>query len=890
VNLIRHLARLLGRDGGHRGTEVLDDVLELYADRRRERGWAYAVARAAWDIASLSLRPSAPKPAVEFPNRSKTMARTADDVRHAVRAIARRPMVSLTIIATLALGLGLSILTFTFVDGILLRPLHFPRGEELVSIFTEFRPESGYTFERSAASAPEVADYARQNRSVDVAAWQSASVALAQSDGVPEPIAAVRVSANVFNVLETPPALGRTLAAADDRPGAPCVVVLSNGLWRDTFGGTDAVVGRLITLSGQSCEVVGVMPRQFAFPTEAVRLWLQLPLESDPNTRGNHGLFGVGRMRPGVSLDEARQDVRTLMAAWAREHAHHKGHGIILLPLKDLVVGPVSAQLQVLAYAVGLVLIVIAANVSSMMVAHGEARRKELAVRAALGASRGALVRQLVMEAVLLAAIGGAVGTAIAAASFDLLVAWYPGTLPRASEVHLDVRVVAAALLGSLAIGVVVALLPAIRLTRLHMSDALKSGERGEGLSLNLRTQACLVTTELAIAVAVVLGALLLARSFIALQQVPLGFDAARVTTTVVSLPLGIDRPREEAPVIFANLTERLRALPGVEAVGAMSHVPLRATPPPDDFTIEGRPVPPPGLPGFNAHYVMVTPDAFEALRVRIIRGRAINQGDVAGALPIAVINEAAARTFWPDANPVGQRIRYAAGVANGQWSSWGPWLTIVGIVDDVRYTSPGVPALPAIYVSHAQLPRAAYDGRSMALVIRTSGAGADLASSVRTILMSVANGASMSSVRTMDATVGAALARPRFMGWIMTVFAVVSLAVAALGVYGMVAYGVARRTREIGVRMALGASRQRIVWTIGRQTLLMVGAGLIAGLAGAAWLSRSMQALLFGVSPLDLGSYGIVTGILLVTVLLAVVIPARRALSVDPLVALRVD
>jgi predicted permease len=888
VKLITRVARLLDRGAG-RGAELLDDVAELYEERRRERGRAYALARAAWDLATLCLRPSPPVRDVPLVNRRSTMARITDDADHAWRAIVRRPMVSLTIVATMTLGLGLGIMTFALVDGILVRPLAFPRSEQLVSIYTEFRPESGYTFAQSAISPPEVADYAAQNRTVDVGAWQAASVALAQPDRAPEPIAAIRASSNVFTVLNTAPALGRTLMPADDEPGAACVAVLSHGLWREAFAGARDVVGRRVRLSGQPCEIVGVMPDRFMFPRENFRIWLQLPLETNPNTRGNHGLFAVGRMRASVSLADARNDIHTLMAAWALEHPHHKGHGIVIEPLRDDVVGQVGPQLRVLAYAIGLVLLVIAANVAGLMLAHGEARRKELAVRAALGASRGSLARQLVMEAVLLATVSGALGAALAAVSFDALLAMYPVALPRASDVHLDARVAAAAVIGSLALGVAAGALPAIRLTRLHVSDALKSGERGEGLSFNVRTQAWLVTTELAIAVAVVVGALLLARSFVALQKVPLGFDPAGVTTTTVTLPGGIERTREEAPLTFAVLAERLRALPGVEAAGAISHVPLRNAPPPDDFAIEGRPVAPPGQPGFNAHYIMVTPGALDALRVPVLSGRSITEEDSAQSLPVAVINETAARQFWPNGDPIGHRIRYAAGVSNGQWSSWGPWLTIVGVVADVRYVSPTVPPLAAIYVAHAQLPRAAYDGRGMALVIKSS-ATLDVASLVRSHLTSITPEASMSTIRTMDAVVAGAQARARFMGRIMGIFALVSLIVAALGVYGMVAYGVARRTREIGVRMALGASRRRIAWMIGRQMLIMTIAGVLAGLAGAAWLSYSMRSVLFGVTPFDLTTFATVPAILVVTVLLASVVPARRAVSVDPLVALRVD
>jgi putative ABC transport system permease protein len=577
------------------------------------------------------------------------------------------------------------------------------------------------------------------------------------------------------------------------------------------------------------------------------------------------------------------------MAAWSSDYSHHRGHGIVVASLKDDLVGPVSHQLQVLAWAVGLVLLVITGNVSCLMLAHGEARRRELAVRAAVGASRTSLVRQLLLEGFMLAAAAGAAGSIVAWVTLEPLLLVSPHNLPRAAEIGLGARTLAGGAVIALAAGILIGLLPAARLTRNHFSTGLKAGARGESLSFSQRTQAALVVSELALAFALTVGAALLAQSFVQLQNVPLGFASANVVTAVVNAPeargsvYGAQR-------FFSELTERLSDGRGVVAAGAISALPLHTTPPPDDFTIDGRPVPDPGEPGFNAHYVMVTPGAFEALNIPLVRGRSVQRSDIADAQPVAVVNEAAAARYWAGIDPIGTRLRYATGVSNGRWSGWGPWLTVVGIARDVRFEGLTTPAQPAIYVAHAQRPRPAYSGSSMTLVLRHGGEANDWNGTFRLLARELQGSATVSSVRSLDSVVARALERPRFMGWMMGAFATVALGTAALGIYGVIAYGVARRTREIGVRMALGSTRLGVAWLVARQTMSLMVAGFALGAGGAAWMAGYMRALLFGVQPMHAVTYLTVTGILALVVCAAVALPIRRAMGVDPLTALRAD
>jgi putative ABC transport system permease protein len=597
--------------------------------------------------------------------------------------------------------------------------------------------------------------------------------------------------------------------------------------------------------------------------------------------------MAVGRLKPGVSLAAAREDLSTLMTRWVQDLPHHKGHSVVIAPLGDELVYRVAQQLLVLAGAVSLVLLTIGANMSSLLLAHGEARRREVAVRGALGAARMSLVRQLLMEGWLLAAFGGIAGGMAGWLSLGPIVRAYPAALPRAAEVQFDIRTAVIGVLVSLVIGTLVSVLPAVRLTR-AWPEALRTGERG-GHALGLRTQRILVVSELAIGVAVTVAALLLVQSFVRLQHVPLGFDPEGITTTIVGLPGGPARGPARTQQFFADLALRLEAQPGIVAAGAITPLPFTSAPPPDDFTIEGRPVAKPSQAGFNAGFVMATPGAFEALRVGVVRGRLLDDRDRAGAPMAAVINETLARTYWPNEDPVGRRIRYPEGVKGGDWSAWGPWITLVGIVKDTRVVNPAHLPRPMIYVPHAQMPRPFYQGRSMGVVVRADS-GVDAGSALRRIVRELDAEASLATIRSMDELAGASVAQPRFMGWIMAIFAAIALLVASLGVYGVVAYGVARRTREIGVRLALGASPKSIAELVGRQTFAMTLVGLLLGLGAAAGLAWWMRTLLFEVEPFSMPVYAGVCVMLVAAIALATVLPARRAMRVDPLTALRTE
>lgn len=529
------------------------------------------------------------------------MRSLTDEARQAWRAVVRRPLVSLSAIVMLALGVMLTLLTFTVVDGVLLRPLPFPGGERLLAVYAEFRPESGLTFSRFALSWPEYLDYQRQSQAVDLAAFAPLAVNVSIDGGGVERVLGARTTSSAFPLLGVAPALGRTLDAAEDLPGAPCVTVISHELWRDRFGGVASVVGTKIRAGTQTCEVVGVMPPRFHYPDERARLWLPLAVDRDPNVRGNHVISAIGRVRDSATYAGADAERLTLMATWARESPHHKGHGLVVTPLQADLAGDLRLPLRVLGTAVLLVLLIIVANVSNLLLAHGEARRRELAVRQALGANRSRLVRQMVFEGLLVASIGGCAGALAAWVSLGPLVATYPGTLPRASNIIFDLRMVAIAIAVCVAVGLLVALLPAIRLTREVASGTGGLGDRSGGTSLGVRTQRTLVAVELALSVAVTVAALLLMQSFVRLQHTPLGFDPAHAVAVSVTMPSGDSRTDGHATAFYTDLLARVRVEPGVEAAGAISRVPLGGAPPPDLLLIDGRPVLPPAEAGAGA-------------------------------------------------------------------------------------------------------------------------------------------------------------------------------------------------------------------------------------------------------------------------------------------------
>jgi len=887
---LTHLAAwVCGRGDVAHGQDLLADVVELYGDRRADRGPLRAGARAAWDVITLVIRPAPPR---SLPSaRSPLMRSLTDEARQAWRAVRHRPLVSLSAALMLALGVALTLLTLTVVDGVLIRPLPFPGGHRLLAVYDEFRPESGLTFSRFALSWPEYLDYERQSQTVDLAAFAPAGFNLSADGTGVERVIGARTTSSAFALLGIAPALGRVLTAAEDQPGASCVAVLSHELWRDRFDSAAGAVGRTIRVNGQACEIVGVMPPRFEYPDERARIWLPLTIDRDPNIRGNHGIAAIGRVRDGSSYAAADAERATLMTQWAGADPHHKGHGIVIAPLAADLAGDLRLPLRVLGTAVLLVLLIIVANVSHLLLAHGESRRRELAVRQALGANRLRLVRQMMFEGLLLSAGGAALGVFVAWLSLGPLIAAYPGTLPRAASIMVDGRSIVMAVAVCAVVGLLVAAVPALRLTKKIATGTGELADRSGHAGLSVRTQRTLVAVELALSISVTVAALLLVQSFVRLQQTPLGFEPSGAIAVSVTAASGAGTAGQ-VTAFYTDLLARVRAEPGVGAAGAISSVPLAGAPPPDLVMIDGHPILPPSqsAAAATADYVMATPGVLEALGARVVRGRALALSDTAVDAPVAVINETMARLFWAGVDPIGRRVRYPDGVRDDQWTGFGPWVTIVGIVGDMRTIRPSDLPRPAIYVSHAQRPRPPYTGRAMGLVVRTSADAPNLLTSVRTIARELDPQSAVTLVRPLSSFADAAVARPRFMSGLMAVFAGVSLVVAVLGVYGLVAYAVARRTREIGVRIALGATRPRIARLVGAQLGLTVSAALPAGLAGAAGLSTWISSLLFGVAPFDAVTYVAVAGILALAVVAAIAVPVRRAMRVDPIIALRVE
>jgi putative ABC transport system permease protein len=630
------------------------------------------------------------------------------------------------------------------------------------------------------------------------------------------------------------------------------------------------------------------MPAGFDYPNERTRLWVPFPIERNPDGRGSHGVLAIGRLRPGATFASAGDERAVLMTAWASRHRHHVGHGLVLRPLLADLVGDVRLPLLVLAASVALVLLVMAAAVSGLLLAQGESRRRELAVRDALGAGRARLVRQLVCETLLVAGAAGLAGMLLAALSLPAVLVAYPGTLPRASSIAFGGFGIVAMTALSGAIGLLVAVAPAMRLARGALLPALRAGDRGA--SRSGRSQQALVAVELALAVAVTIAAMLLIETFTRLQAAPLGFDPGAVVAATVSLPVPSAGAEREATAFFTGVIDRLRQHPGIVSAGAMSAVPLVNRPPPDDFFIEGRRTAAPGEPGNNAHYVMATPGALEAIGATLLRGRPIEPSDRDVNAPVALVNERLGELYWPGRDPIGRRIRYPTGIEGGRWTTWTPWITIVGIVGDVRSIAPSQPAQPAIYVSYAQRPRAAYSGATMGVVARAAGDVRAVQTAIRDAARAVDARAVAAPARTLDAMVGTVLARPRFLSGLMSGLAVVAMVIAVIGTYGLVATGVAQRTREIGTRLALGAPHAAIASLVARRLLVTLGAGVPAGLVGAWILARWMAALLYEVRPWEPGVYALVVAGVTTVVCIAVAVPVRRALGVDPLIALRAE
>jgi len=816
------------------------------------------------------------------------------NVRHAVRVLARAPGFSLTAIATLALGIGAATAMFTIVNSVLMRPLPFGDAERVLAVWTRYEPSSGYDLPEFSLSGPEFTEYRAQTRALEeVAAFTQPGATLSTDDAGAEPIRVSQVlgTANLFATLGVQPALGRAFREGEDQPGAPCVVVLSHGLWQRAFGGEPSAVGRTARLSDTSCEVVGVMPAGFAFPTATSQLWRNLivdPASPQWSERLEHGVRAIGRLAPGVTLAEAEAELGTLMANWREASDHYEGHYLFLRPYLDEIVGEVRPALTMLLGAAGLVLLVVCANLASLLLARGEGRRRrELAVHFALGAGRARLVAHLLTESALLALAGGVLGVAAATVFLDGLLSLYPFTLPRAEAIAFDWRALAFAGVVTGLTVLLFGLVPALRASSTSPEAVLRAQTRGVvgGRSNLMRA---FVVTEVALSVMLVTCAGLLLRSYDNVRSVDLGLDAEGVYTVGQALPASTYSDSTAVYSFYASLLERVAALPGVESVGAISNLPLRAgAGGMNDFTIEGRPRPQPGKPTWNAGHVMVTPGYFETMRVPLLEGRFIDATDVAGGPRVAVINEEAARRYWPGESPIGRRVRHVPEELLGEF----PWITIVGVVGNTRADGAQAEARPQIFFPHADLARAAVgNGRAMSLVVRTAGDPRDVAAAVNATLRAADPALPPIGAALMEDVVRVSVGEPRFTSQLATSFAIIALLLGALGIHGVLSYVVAQRTGELGVRLALGARPAALLRLVVGQGMWLAFLGVALGVVAAFAGARVLRGLLFGVGPSDPASFVIAIAVLATAAFLACYGPARRAARIDPMTALRAE
>ncbi len=812
------------------------------------------------------------------------MSELWSDLRYALRLVRKTPGFSAVAVLTLALGIGANTAIFSVVDAVLLRPLPFADGERLVSLFHSY-PKMDLEF--ASVSPPGFVDYRDHTKSFAAMAAHTGSRAPAALTGQGEPrrIRGEMASAEFFKTLGVEPALGRGFLPEDEKPGQDTVVVLSHGLWRQLFGADRGALGRKLTLDGRDYQIVGVAPQGFRYPGET-DLWVPLgfkPEQLVDEERGHEYLNVVARLAPGASLASAQAEMATVSAG-IRDRARaittfldNAGWHVRVQSLRESLTGEVRPALLLLLGAVGAVLLIACVNVANLLLARAAVRGREMALRTALGAGRGRMIRQLLAESVVLALLGGGLGLLLAAWGVQGLAAARPSQIPVDLPIGLDLRVLAFTAGLSLLTGLLFGLLPALRTSRPDLQAALQQGGRGDS-GARSRLRGALVVAEVALALILLVGAGLLLQSFARRAGVDPGFRTDGLLTFRLSLPTAEYQEPERVEAFYRQLTERLGALPGVRAAGAVSTLPLSGDMSTASYYFESLPVQP-GESGPHGAPRIVTPGYFGAVEVPLRKGRLFTPGDRADAPPVAIIDEAVARTFFPGRNPLGERLRF--GFEGDETAPH--WRTIVGIVGHVQEVIPGEDGKSQIYLPHAQKPE-----RYLYLALAADGDPLALAGPARDAVRALDAKLPVDEVRTMDERLARSVAQPRLSAVLLGLFAGLAALLAAVGLYGVMAYSVAQRTREIGVRLAIGASRSQVLRMVVGQGAALTAIGLVLGLAGALAAGRLVAGLLFEVQPSDPATLAGVTLLLAGAALLASYVPARRAARLDPQVALR--
>jgi putative ABC transport system permease protein len=798
------------------------------------------------------------------------------DLRYGARMLLKNPGFTLVAVLTLSLGIGANTAIFSVVNAVLLRPLPFAEPERLVWLW-DTQPQ----LPTAPASLPDFLDWKSQNQSFEhLAAFESGSMFLDTGDGMRDTPVGL-VTPETFALFRVSPILGRTFTDEETLPGRFRVAVLSHAMWQGRFGSDPNVLGRTIDVSGAPYTIIGVMPEGFSFPDRA-ELWRPLPIDPHKLDRGPHYLRVVGRLKPAVTLAQAQAEMSALAARLAEQYPEKiAGHGVKLELLRDVVVGDIGPALFVLLGAVGFVLLIACANVANLLLARVGVRQKEIAVRTALGASRLRIVRQLFTESLMLSVGGGAAGLLIAAWGVKWLVSMSPGTIPRVQEIAVDPRVVGYTLLISVATSLLFGLAPALQASRPDLTGALKEGGRGSAGLLRNRLRSVLVVSEVALSLVLLIGAGLMIRSFAKLNQVDPGFNPDQVLTMGVALLPSKYPDDERVASFYSQLLERAAATPGVASAGAISDLPFSGADTSDSFTIEGRP-PVAKQDEPSTEYRVVTPRYFESMGIPLLAGRDFALSDTKQSPNVVVINQAFARRHFAGESPLGHRLRL-------QGQERDP-LLIVGVVGDVRHIGLDEQPIPEAYVPFLQDPLGETYQRSMTIVARTQSDPGAVAGSLRAALTSLDKSLPVFAFKPMTEYLRDSLARRRFNLILLTAFGGVALALAAVGIYGVISYGVTQRTHEIGIRMALGAEKGNVLWLVVRQGMILALGGVALGLLASLALMRLMETLLYGVSVTDPLTFTVIALLLTSVALLACFVPARRAAKVDPLVALRYE
>ncbi len=797
------------------------------------------------------------------------------DLRFALRALARQPLFTLVAVATLALGVGANTAIFSVVYGVVLRPLALPEPDRLMTVWEDHsafeRPHDEWT------SGTTLRDWQEGSTAFTaLAGWGRRSPSLTGL-GEPERLTAEVVSPAYFEVLGVQPQLGRAFVAEDGEQGTAPMVVISHRFWQDRFGGDDAVIGRTITLDSVTHEVVGVMPADFLSPlTDDAVLWQPGKLPYNDQERGSYYLRVIGRLAVAYTPAQGEAELEAVMGGLAERFPNaYEGIGITVVPLHERLVGPGRPALRALMLAVGFVLLVACANVANLLLARASVRKREMALRASLGAGRARLIRQLLTESLLLALAGGAAGIVLGAWGIDVLRTMLPAGTPRLESIALDLPVLLFALAVSVLTGVLFGLAPALEASRVNLSSALTAGSRGTDRRGG-RLRASLVVAEVALALVLLVGAGLLVRSVWSLLAIDPGFGREGRLAARVTLPNAGYEDDEQIRAFWSSLVERLEAEPMVADAAATSVLPMDTRDQDTTFRIEGVSVPDPLTPNIT-WYRSVTAGYFETIGMRMVAGRGFEPRDREGAEPVAVVNETLVRRFFPVGNPVGRRIRFGT-------SGDRPWLTVVGVVADVRQQGLGEPPVSELFMPALQRP-----ARSMMMVVRsTTAPPAMLAPVFRATLRALDPNLPIATPETLDQVVLGSVATPRLLMKMLVGFAAVALALATLGIYGLTAFSVARRTREIGVRVALGADGRDVRRLILGRGARLAGLGTLLGLCATLAGGRVLQSLLYEVSPVDPLTLASTAALLLTAALVACWLPARRAARLDPIIALR--